>query len=166
MTITAARYSDETTIPVTIVENGQDVFMPAFPSGTSYDRLVQEFLDVGGVIDPYDQYYGISDDKLREEKYNLNAELAQTEVEAAEATPVVGPTLDPRKREKENLRRNNRAKRNNKMTDADDVMADHVDDVGDVLDQADDEVENLNRAALEAWNGSTIVWPMWVPPSA
>jgi len=164
--ITAARYNTPEHVPIIIVQDSwQETLIPSFPSGTYYDAAVQEFLDGGGQIDAYDQYYEITDESLREQKYNLKASLADSEVEAAEATPVQGPILDTRKTEKENLRRENRGKRNNKMTDADDEMADHVDSIMDVLDQADDEVENLDRTELEAWDGSTIVWPVWTPPA-
>ena len=166
MIITTARYTTIEHIPIELImDTGSKITMPVYPSNTHYDAAMQEYLDGGGQIDAYDQYYGITDEALREQKYNLNASLADSEVEAAEATPVQGPTLDTRKTEKENLRRENRGKRNNKMTDADDEMADHVDSVMDVLDQADDEVENLNRTELEAWDGSTIVWPVWTPPA-
>jgi len=165
MIITAARYNTPEHVPIIVtMDTGVIQTMPSYPSGSHYDVPMQEFLDNGGVIEPYDQYYGVSDDQLRIEKYNLNAEAAQASVEAAEATPVAGSTLDGRQTEKENLRRNNRAKRNNKMTDADDAMADHVDEIMDTLDQADDEVENLSRPELEAWDGSTIIWPVWVSP--
>ena len=102
MTIIAARYSDETSIPIIVtLDTGSEIRMPSYPSGTHYDRQMADFLDGGGTIVDYDQYYGISDNDLREQKYNLNAELAQAQVEAAEATPIQGTTLDGRETKKE-----------------------------------------------------------------
>ena len=165
MLIVTTRYTTAEHIPIEIITDSEEVWtIPTYPSNTNFDIAVQEFLDNGGVIEPYDQYYGFSDDDLREGNYVLNAALADGQIQLAEETPVAGPTLTTRQTEKENLRRNNRGKRNNKMTDADDVMADHVDSIMDVLDQADDEVENLSRPELEAWDGSTIIWPVWVSP--
>jgi hypothetical protein len=37
------------------------------------------------------------------------------------------------------------------------------DTIYDDLDQADDSVENLDRAGLEAWTPSSATWTVWVP---
>jgi len=163
--IISARYTEADHVQIRLMlDTGYDAFMPLYPSNTNMDMDMKIFLEDGGVIEDYDEYWNVSDVELQDIKYQLNAELANVEIQAAETVPIQGPTLTPRKRDKENLRRNNRAKRNNKMTDADDIMANYVDSVMDVLDNADNEVENLVRLELEAWDGSTIVWPIWEPP--
>lgn len=116
-------------------------------------------------VTPYNEFYGLSDDDLKVKNYAINAELAQVQILAAEANPIQGIVLDERGTRKENGRRANRAKGLLKLTDNDDALADHIDLIMDALDTGDDAVEALNdRQALENWDGSSIIWPVWSPP--
>jgi len=163
--IISARYTtvDHDHLVITL-DNGDTVFLPHYPSFTRYDVELTAFIDSGGFITDYDEHYGKSDAAIRIEKYNTNSDLADIEILAAESQPTQAPVLTAAKVKKENTRRLNRAKGILKLTDADDALADHIDTIMDVLDSADDTVENLTRAELYTWDGSTITWPVWTPP--
>lgn len=139
------------------------VTMP-WPSHTHWDAKVYAWQDAGNNITAYNQYSTLTDGELRLHKYTLNATLADVQIQTAEHEPSAGNVLDDRNADKENTRRSNRGKRNAGMTDADDAMADYVDEIMDTLDTADDTVESLIRSELEAWDGSSIIWPTWTPP--
>ena len=114
---------------------------------------------------PYDPYAGWDTEQLRNVRYADNAKVAQGHIEDAQKNPYVGAVLDDRKEQKENNKRNNRAKKNNKMTDRDDALTDHIDDIFDVQDNADDAVENMNRSELETFDASSVTYPTWEPPA-
>ena len=105
---------------------------------------------------------GVSDEDLREIRKNENAEYAQSLVDAAEANPL-GTPLGQRDKEKENGRRNNRAKGIGKITADDDHLADYIDAVFDALDTRDASADSANRNQLEGWNPATGPWPQWNP---
>ncbi len=52
--ITAARYTDDTSIPLNAtLDTGVILSMPSYPSDTHYDSQMAEFIDGGGTIIPY-----------------------------------------------------------------------------------------------------------------
>lgn len=88
----------------------------------------------------------------------------------AEATPSIGEdyTNDDRGRERANAKRDNRAKKkNNNITDADDHLLDHFDEIHDADDLLCDDIEDsadydevdVHLAALP----TDARWPTWVP---
>ena len=136
-----------------------------WPSNTNWDRKVHDWIDAGNTIDPYDPHYGIDTEQIRANKYLLNADLADGQIEVAQSNPVQGVQLDERETRKAAARRDNRAHQQNGITDQDDALADHIELIYDAQDQADDAVENMTRAQLIAYDGSSISWPTWTPPT-
>lgn len=143
-------------------EGGRTI--PNDPNNRDFQTMNQEVADGEAQIIPWTQYRDISDDDLRTQRYNEDAAYAETLMFAAESEQTAGTVWDERKTKKENGRRNNRGKTKDKITDIDDYLADYIDNVFDDLDQADDSVENLDRAGLEAWDSATSAsWTVWTP---
>ena len=166
MAVTNVRYSDDTNIPVTVSYDSEpDVNMASYPSGTWRDEGVQEWLDAGNTIQPHDQWYGMDIDQVKEAKYRENEQYANTEIDYAERRPAAGTVLDDFTKNKEDRKRNSRSKKNGGQTDADDTLADHIDDILDAQDNADDAVEAMtNIEDVKAWNpGTGVTWPTWNP---
>lgn len=161
--ITNIRYTTADNISVALIDNGSEWFT-AYPIEGEFEEKANAWYADGNTITPYDEFYGWSDEHLLARAYEINLGLGQAQVEAAEATPSNGVSLSPNNTRKENTRRNNRAKRNAGMTDADDAMADYVDSVMDAIDLGDDAAEVADRATLETWDGSGMTFPIWSPP--
>jgi len=143
-------------------EGGRTI--PNDPENRDFQTMNQEIEDGEAQIIPWTQYRDISDDDLRTQRYNEDAAYADTLIFEAESQQTQGTVWDNRKTNKENGRRNNRGRTKDKITDADDYLADYIDRVFDDLDQADDSVENLGRDGLEAWDSATSAsWTAWIP---
>ena len=147
-------------------------YLPSFPEGVVTDEcpdeVTIEWVRDNGVYrlrTTEDNYSGYSDDQLRSDAYLVNENLANQHIYAAQHEPNDSTTLDDRGTEKENKRRDNRAKNKGKLTHDDDILADYIDEVYDALDSGDDVVEDLDRPSLIAWDGSAIIWPIWNPPT-
>lgn len=124
-------------------------------SGSSWTQVWQV------ISDP-----AVTDEALRQLRYNQNYDYSQAWIAQAEATPVQGVSLTANQIRAQEARRNNRGRANDptKVTDSEDYLIDWIDTVYDALDLADAAVENLDRAGLEAWNPATShTWPTWVP---
>ena len=93
-----------------------------WPSNTNWDRKVHDWIDAGNTIDPYDPHYGIDTEQIRANKYLLNADLADGQIEVAQSNPVQGVQLDERETRKAATRRDNRAHQQNGITDQDDAL--------------------------------------------
>ena len=134
------------------------------PENRDFKKMNKQVADGEAQIIPWTQYRDISDDDLRIQRYNEDADYAETLVFAAQSEQTAGTVWDNRKTKKENGRRDNRGRTKDKITDIDDYLADYIDSVFDDLDTADDSVENLDRAGLEAWDSATsATWSTWIP---
>lgn len=139
---------------------------PAYDA--SYQQLTYDFTGSGST---WTQNWsvvgnGISDDDLREVRYQENNTYADLLAGQAAMTPEQGVVLTERQVLKQDARRNNIGRWNKdlKVSDADDYLFDWLDTLADALDQADDAVEVLDRAALEAWvPTNSPFWPTWTP---
>jgi hypothetical protein len=135
--------------------------IPADEGNRDFQRMQAEVATGDATIIPYDD----SDEELedlKESAYAENSAYAAGVVRTAESNPT-GTPLSERGTEKQNLRRDNRSKGKNKLTDDDDHLSDFLDTVADVLDNADDAVEDAEKAALEVWDSSSFGWPEWAP---
>lgn len=159
--ITAARYTEPDNSQVVVEPHGWT--MPQ-PCDTWHQTELDLWIAEGNTIAPYDTNHGVTDEQLREQAYQDNAEHLDKVILAAESNPIQGSFLDDRSTKKENDRRVNRAKGKTKLTDADDDLADYIDTCMNALDNADDSVENLNRQQLIDWDATAWAYPVWTPP--
>ena len=168
MIIIAARYTDETSIPLNAtLDNGQELSMPSYPSGTHYDRQMEEFLTGGGVIAAYDAYYGMSLDEVKEVGYSAVDEEEVFRVDEAQHNPSIGTVLSDSDTRRANNKRDNQAKKkNNGISDADDHLLDHIDNLDDFADNLRDGIESCGDNAcvdtkIDEIQGAA--WPIWNP---
>ena len=167
MPVTDVRYTTPEQVPVNVEYDDQtEVSMASYPSGTWRDADVAEWLDAGNSIQPYDPYYGQTDEQIRQQRYADNKAHAEDLIRAAQSNPVQGVNLDNRETEKEAKKRDNRGNGKDKVTDQDDALVDHIDDVYDAQDLADDQVEAMNnREDIINWTPDLQSWPVWSPPA-
>ena len=168
MTIIAARYNDETAIPLTAtLDTAQEVSMPSYPSGTHYDRQMAEFLDGGGVIAPYDPYHGMSLDEVKEIGYSAVDEEEVFRVDQAQHNPATGVNLSDSDTKRANAKRDNKAKKKvNAISDADDHLLDHIDILDDFAETLRDAIESCSDTDCVDDRISEIqgaAWPSWTP---
>jgi len=79
MQITKAQYEDATNTQVGAdLDDGTFIFFPEYPSGTTNDRLLDDFIANGGTIEPYAA-------PVTAPAENLNIKLGEDYVEAGEA---------------------------------------------------------------------------------
>ena len=169
MAVTNVRYSDVSNVPLIVSYDSEpDVNMAQYPSGTWRDAGVQEWLDAGNTIQPYDRWYGMTLDEVKEVGYaEVDAELAKR-VDAAEHNPSAGVNLSDSATRRENAKRDNKAKRkNNKISDADDHLYDHLTELADFAESDGlDVIEACSdTACVQAVIDSlpSLAWPTWSP---
>lgn len=136
--------------------------IPNDPASRGYQSMQSEVAAGDSQIIPWSEYRDVSDDELRELVKNDNAEYAQGLIDAAESNPA-GTPLSKRDTEKENGRRNWRARGIGKTTADDDKLADYVDSVYDTLDTKDAAADTAPRVQLENWSPEAGPWPPWNP---
>jgi hypothetical protein len=168
MTIIAARYTDETNIPINAtLDTSQEINMPSYPSGTHYDAQMDSFLTLGGIILDYDPYFGMTLDQVKEIGYSAVDEEEASRVNDAQHNPSIGNVLSDSNTIRANNKRDNLAKKkNNGISDADDHLLDHIDDLDDYGDNQRDVVEACgDNACIQTVidNISTAPWPTWSP---
>ena len=168
MAVTNVRYNTEEHVPVTVsYDNGPDVSMAKYPSGTWKDAEVQEWLDAGNTIQPYNQWHGMSLDQVKETGYSQVDEELAKRVDTAQHNPAMGVQLSDSGTKRANAKRDNLAKKkNNGISDADDHLLDHIDELDDFAETLRDQIEACeNIPCIEAVIAtiSTADWPYWSP---
>lgn len=156
---------------VAVVEDDGSEWALPYPvepdNATQQSRKLDAWVAEGNTIAPADRWYGMTDEEVREIKYEENEVYAQALVDTAETTPIQGITLTNREKRKNINRRNNAAKhKNNQITNQDEDLLDHIDQVLDAQNLADDTVENLTGDTLRNWTPDMATWPVWTPPTA
>ena len=178
MTITAARYNTEEEISIAAtLDSGGEIFMPSYPSSTHYDNDMQEFLDGGGTIAPYDPYYGWSLEQAVDIKKMESEQYAQELIDDAYTNPQEGVITDgpTHKRRTESRRKDkadkqagdvsltqeekDEAKIDQKLSEYETKCWDASDKVLANIDK-EDTVENVMSIDV----ATNTLWPVWEPP--
>ena len=133
----------------------------------AYQRLVYSFVGSGSdwtqewaAVDA-----GVTLFDLRESRYDDNERHSDSLADTANATPAQGVLYSARQVAKRQRVQGNTGRRNklDKVSEADDYLFDWLGVLAKALDDADDLVENLDRAGLEAWVPTDATWPTWTP---
>ena len=149
-----------------LVDDGREV-TTGYPLNSEYALKMDEFIDNGGVIEPYDQYFGLTLDEVKEIGYSAVDTEEAVRVFAAQHNPATGVNLSDTGAVRANNKRNNKAKKkNNGISDADDHLLDHIDLLDDFGETLRDQIEACgSNACVHAVIGSvpSAAWPAWTP---
>ena len=161
--ITTARYIVPTNDQIIVDEQTT----MHWPSNTHWDAKVQACIDDGNTIAPYDEWYGRTDDDIRELRKLDNMEYMYSLMATAETNPEDGVTLTDREVKKNQLRRDIGAKhKNNKNKNTDDAMIDFQYQLVADLEAADDMLDAITvRQDLINWVPTNASWTPWVAPA-
>lgn len=161
--IISARYTNESESLVETTHDDGRVESFAHPAD---NRQSQELTDSGVTVAPFDPWYGFTDEQIKQQRYADNQAHADDLIRAAQSNPIQGVNLDERETGKEAKKRQNRGNGKDKVTDQDDALVDHIDDVYDAQDNADDQVEAMSdRQQIIDWVPTMQTWPVWNPPT-
>jgi len=165
--ITYARYSTPDYIAIAAtLDTGAIINLPSYPSHTHYDAQMEEYL-LTGIIEPYDEFYGQSDDDIKETRMQDNQTHATRLSVEAELNPEQGVFMNERQAKNNKTRRDTGAKhKNNKNKKVDDDLIDYQWNVAIELDDADDQVAALTtRQEIIDWIPNNASWSVWVAPT-
>lgn len=168
MTIIAARYITPAHEPlIADQDNGLQINMPSYPSGSHYDTQMEEYLDGGGIIADYDEFYDMSNNDIKDLRYQDNYNYMTDLIAASELNPVEGVNINAHKAKKNKLHRDTGAKhKNNKNKKVDDDIIDYQYQLVADLDAADDTVELFTaRQDIIDWVPENAIWTVWIAPT-
>ena len=176
--ITEARYTDGFSVSFNVTfDDGRVVSIPSHPSHTHYDKDVEEFLDGGGVIAPYDPYYGWTLEYAYSVKKNEADAYAQNLIDEAFANPQIGITTDPdahkrrtgsRRKDKADKQAGEIALTQEEKDEAkiDQKLSEYEIKCWDAADKVHGNVDKEDTVAgvmvIDVETNTT--WPIWEPP--
>ena len=171
--VDTVRYTNSNNDMVQVEPEGWGV---SWPSQTWHKAVIEEWVAEGNSILPYDEFYGVSLNEVKEIKYTEVYDYADGLIEYQEN--LFFPQGSKVSRNKERLQGRQNSRNTKKINgqpltpqeelddDKYDYLMDWSDKVYDAADLAEDDVELLvDAASVQAYDVTAQPsWPVWSPP--
>ena len=179
MTITTVRYTNEANTIIEVTDSYTGVWIQLWPSGTWRDAEVQDWLDAGGQIKPYDPQYGMTLAQVKEAKMQEGEAYGRELVRQAHENPYDAITIADTRTYREKIHSKRRLRSDKKalskplrpdeelQLERDEVLQEYEvlciecsDEFNELVDEA------ATKEVVNALNPATdITWPVWTPPA-